>query len=287
MKKLMTLALLVMVFQSYGQGFEGTIKWSMKMDISDPKSKADMEAANKKLADPANAAKIKELQEKMNDPQMKAMMDANPAMKAQMETMIKNLSGAGAGGGVSSMVPSGFTIKMKGASSDVVMEGGMMGGTEILNQADKDQRVKLDRAKKTYTILPNGANDPRNTTAKKMTTPKFTKTGETTKILGYNCTKYTAEMTDNGKTVTEAFWTTTEIKDIDFKALAKQRLGQDNRAMIPEGLEGIPLRIETSVPEGKMVMEVTEIKKESFSASDFTIPSDFKEVKMGAMMGRP
>src|SRR5947207_5280608 len=106
------------------------------------------------------------------------------------------------------------------------------------------------------------------------------------KIMGYNATKYVGETTDKGKTVNIVFWTTTEIKDIDLKGMTSQRTGPGNRPMLPEGVEGVPLRIENSTNEGNMVMEVAEIKRESLPASDFTIPADFKEGKMG-FGGRP
>ena len=67
------------------QNFEGTMKWSMKSEITDPKLKAQMEEAQKKLNDPATQAEMKQMKEKMNSPEMKAMMDQNPQMKQQME----------------------------------------------------------------------------------------------------------------------------------------------------------------------------------------------------------
>jgi len=45
------------------------------------------------------------------------------------------------------------------------------------------------------------------------------------------------------------------------------------------------LKIESTTKEGNMIMEVTEINKESLNAADFTIPADYKEVK-GGMFGR-
>jgi hypothetical protein len=73
-------------------------------------------------------------------------------------------------------------------------------------------------------------------------------------------------------------WTTTEIKDLDLKALAKQRTGR-GQSMFYEGVDGVPLKIESATKEGIMVMQVTEIKKQSLNAADFTIPSDYTEKK--------
>jgi hypothetical protein len=89
---------------------------------------------------------------------------------------------------------------------------------------------------------------------------------------------------ERGQTVTSNFWTTTEIKDIDLKAMAKQRMGR-GQAFMPEGMDGMPLKIESFAKEGNMVMEALEIKRESLNASDFTIPSDYKETQ--GMFGGP
>lgn len=103
------------------------------------------------------------------------------------------------------------------------------------------------------------------------------------KILGHNCTKYIVLMNEGDRTVTTNMWTTTEIKDIDMKAWAKQRTGR-GQYMFYENVEGVPLRMESITKEGNMVMEVTEIKRESLNAADFTIPSDYKETQ--GMFGR-
>ena len=84
MKKLFVPTLLFVAVNAWGQGFEGTIKWTMKMEITDPKMKAEMDQAQQKMNDPATQMKMKEFEEQMKDPEMKAMMDANPQMKAQL-----------------------------------------------------------------------------------------------------------------------------------------------------------------------------------------------------------
>jgi hypothetical protein len=207
-------------------------------------------------------------------------MDANPQMKAQMEAMMKSMS---AGGGPGAMMPSGMLLKMKGGNTVTIMQGGMMDGFEILHMKDKDQSVRIDRKTKTWMPM---AGSPKNGAQDAEPKFKITKTGETMKILGYNATKYIGETTEQGKPATVVFWTTTELKDIDMKAMMNQRMGPNSRRLLPEGVEGVPLRVESSMKEGNMIMEITEIKKESLPASDFTIPPDFKEGKMG-FGGRP
>ena len=193
-----------------------------------------------------------------------------------MEKQLKMMQGMQSGGS-GSMMPQGFTIKIKGGNRLTIMEGGMMTG-EMLYQKDKDQTVRLDRPNKTYSVLPTGGG---NTNGTPMT-PKVTKTGETAKILGYNCTKYVVEITEGGRPSTQSIWTTTDIKDFDLKSLAKQRMGQ-GQSLFYEGMDGVPLKIQASTKEGNMVMEAIDMKRETLDASLFTVPADYKEVKFGGM----
>jgi hypothetical protein len=276
MKKVILALLTLATAQAGAQSFEGTIKWSVKMEVTDPALKAKMDASQQKMNDPATQAKMKELQDKMNDPKMKAMMDANPAMKAQMENMMKMQQGGG--DPMSSMMPKGMTVKIKGGNSLVSMDGGMMAG-DFLHTADKS--VRLDRTNKTYSVMPSGNGASGQGDGSK---PTVTKTSETMKIVGYNCTKYIVTMNERGQTIVSNVWATTEIKDIDLKAIARQRMGR-GQSMFYEGVEGMPLRIESSTPQGQMTMEVTDFKRESLNASDFTIPADYKETP--GMFGGP
>jgi hypothetical protein len=246
------------------------MKWSMKFEASDPAMKAKMEEGNKKASDPA---KQKEMQDAMNDPKMKAMMEANPAMKARMEQVMQ---GQQSGDMAGSMMPKGFTVKIKDGKSLVTMEGGMSG--EMLNTGDKVYR--LDRANKTYSVMPSGEGKEMENKQK----PTVTKTSETMKIAGHNCTKYIITIVEHGQTITSNQWATTEIKDFDTKMLLKQKTGR-GQSMFYEGVEGIPLRTETTMKEGTSIMEVTDIKRESLNAADFTIPSDYKETQ--GMWGGP
>jgi hypothetical protein len=270
MKNLILPVLVLLTFQVIAQSFEGKIRWSMKMEITDPKRKAQMEEAQKKMNDPANQAKMKEMQAKMNDPQFKAMMENNPQMKAQMEQAMKAMQSG-------SMMPTGIDVRIKGLNTLTKMEGGMMAG-ELLYLHDKDQSYMLDRQNKTYSPMPHAGDKMANATSD----VKVTKTGETAKILGYNCTKYVVEAMANGKPMTQSLWATTEIQGIDMKALSKGRWGKDQ--MYFDKIDGVPLKMEIKTSEGIMTMEATEFKKESQNAADFQIPSEFKETPfMGGM----
>lgn len=270
MKTRMTLFFLMLSVVCLAQNFEGVIRWSVTSEITDPKLKAQMDEAEKKMNDPATQAQMKQMQEKMNDPQMKAMMDANPQMKAQMENAMKMMQG----GGMSSMMPTGFTIKIKDGNTLAIMEGGMMAGNETLYLKDKNQTYLLNGPNKTYSLVSTGA------TGKTQGDVKVTKTAETQKILNYTCTKTIVTVTDKGNSVNQIFWTTNEIKDFDFKSLAKQRVGGGSQSMFYENMEGVPLKMEMSTPQMKMVMQVADIQKIALDKTTFSIPAGYTEVKL-------
>ncbi len=270
MKKVFFFFFLLVTLVSHAQTFEGTVTWSVKYEFTDPARKAQMEKAQKSMDDPANQAKMKQMQEQMNSPEMKKMMEANPQMKERMEAAMKMMQG-GEGG---SMLPKTLIIKTKGNSSVSKMEGGMM-GAETLYDGDKKQAYMINRNSKTYMLMNAGSG-----AAKDSVQRKVTKTGETMKVLGYNCTKYIVDVTTaKGTSMTQIFWTSTDIKGMDMRSLARQRMGNSGQSIYYEGIDGVPLRIEMNMPQMNMAMEVTDIKKELLPASDFTIPSDFTETK--------
>ena len=277
MKKTLILLLLLTVTFVHAQNFEGIINWTMKMEITDPQMKAQMDAAQKQMSDPATQAKMKEMQAKMEDPQFKAMMESNPQMKAQIENMLK----AAQGGNLNSMFPKGMQIRIKNSNSITKMDGGMMSNMEVLHLTDKNTTYRLDRENKTYSVMPQYTDKDKE---KEKLDYKVTKTSETAKILGHTCTKYMVESTSKDPdakkyAMTQFFWTTTDIKGLDLKSLSKQRMGNSQQSLFYEQIEGIPLKMEINMPQGHMTMEATEIKKESQPASDFEVPAGYKEVK--------
>lgn len=269
-KVVLAFVLLVLVMTGRTQSFEGSVRWSMKLDVTDPSAKAKMEEEKKKASDPETQAKIREMQEKMNDPQFKAMLDQNPQMKAQMDAMMKMMTG----GDISSMLPSSVIMKLKGSNSLISIKGGIMDGNDILYIADKDETYTLNHASKTFTLMPKNDAAPQQK-------PKVTKTSETQKILNYTCTKYIIETTTpEGKTVTANYWATNEIKGIDLKSMARQQMGKEQAFVFPE-VEGFPMRIETTLPQvGSLTIDTEEIKRGSIPDSELQIPSGYTERKL-------
>ncbi len=221
------------------------------------------------MADPANQARMKAAMEKMNDPQMKAMMESNPQLKAQMENMMKMAQG---GGGMESMVPKSLICKAKGGNMLTMMEGGMM-PMETLYQSASDKTFFINRKDKTYSVVESaGGSEPRSTSPE----VSVKKTGETMKILNYTCTKYVATVKMGSRFVDQIVWTTTEIKDFDLASLRTQQFGRGQQFFY-EGIEGVPLRMEMVMAQVNMTFEVTEIERKSVPSIECTIPPILKK----------
>ena len=169
---------------------------------------------------------------------------------------------------------SNLTMKVKGSTIVTVVNGGMVNGTEMWFMNNHTKIMRVMRPQKMFIVLPQEAIAA---AAKSVGYGKFVKTGETAKVLNYTCTKYTGEMNVRGTTTNVAIWTTTEIKD-DLKVLAHLP-DPFSDPKLPEGIEGVPLKIEKTDPNGtSSVLVVMEVKPESLSDDLFTVPADFKEM---------
>ena len=173
-----------------------------------------------------------------------------------------------------------ITMKMKNGNASLMIIGGPMAGMEALYI--KNQTYSIDRAKKTFSV-PLSISDAMGGESPK---PVITKTSETKKILDYNCIKYISKVTAFSLTATTHYWIAADLKSIDFNIISKMTGDEDSPPEIIK--EGFPLMIETTTAtsdgktttvQGKSMMQVLSIKKELLNATDFSIPSDFKEAK--------
>lgn len=264
-KKLIGLFFVLGSFAASAQ-FQGTFVWGIKMEITDPKLKAQMEQANKQMNDPANQAKMKELEEKMNDPQFKAMMDQNPEMKAMLEAQIAAMKSGNGGSMLDNMMPKSIETHLKEGNSLSKIIGGAFEGESLYLKA-KDETYHIDRKNKTYTL-------EKKTEATQTPEYKVTKTEEFTTILKYKCRKYLVEQVDQKQKVTYTLWATNDIKNLDSKQFSKMKMG-NNQASFIEKVDEVPLKIQGQMPQGTMIMEVTSLKEENLPTSMFEIPEGF------------
>lgn len=261
------------VLAARAKDFEGTLKWTISAEVTDPEMKAKMAEAQKQMADPAKLAEMKAM---MDNPQMKAAMEQNPQMKAAMEMQIKMAedAAAGKGGGdmLTSMMPKSMTVRTKGGGkSHMTSEGGAM-PMEIITITEPAAAYWIDRKAKTYSKLPV---DQAKDDAAKLDY-KVTKGTRSTKILGYTCEEYLVDMKKDETTIRSTLWATDDIPGLDAKALAKARFGGQDAAYMAE-IDGVPLKMEMTMPQMKMVMQATAVTPGSVPDSLFEVPAGFTE----------
>ena len=261
MRILTIITLSLVVGSSFSQNFEGTLVWSIKLEITDPVAKARMEQAQKSMANPEA---IREMQERMKDPQFQEMMKQNPELKQQMERAIKLMSS----GDPMSIIPKGMVAKIKGDKSLFKIEGGMAEG-EYLHKDGKSYRI--DHEKKQFEEI-----TPSETSA--FDSVKIEKTKETANIKGYHCTKYNISYTNEGGAMTESVWYTTEIKGLSLNKLGHMSLGSKKEDFFWE-IDGVPLKRELRMPEGVILFEFESIDKSGVTAALFELPAGYTEVK--------
>lgn len=263
MKNLLILWLTALSFNALAQNFEGTIRWTIRTEITDPALKAQIDQSKKAAQDPARVAEMKK---QMEDPSFQKMMEQNPQLKAQMDKMMAMAQG----GGLESLIPTAIETKMKQKNVLTKIEGGMM-PFDVLYISKENKSYKLNRENKTYAEedVDQDEDTPQNT--------QVTRTNETTTILKYPCTQYVVTVSEQGQAFTHIVWATTAIMGLDADAMEKQYFIKGKRPSYYKDIKGVPLKIEMSTPQSAVIMEATEVTPRVLPASDFTIPADYQQ----------
>ena len=256
MKHIIFACLLILMAAGSGsaQSFEGILTWTNKSDIK----LSDEQAQQMKEA-------RKELEAQMNNPEFKKQMEQNPAIKEMMEKQLKTLESMD-NGGTMNFLPDKMITKVKGKNTSSTMGE----STIVLYRGDENKTYSLDTKNKTYYEFPNDDSEDTNLKI------KVSKTSETATINGYKCTKYIIS-TEEGATsgITQWLWATTDIKDIDPASF--RGAGNKNMNWFFKDIQGFPVKTEMNTPQGKITMELSEIKRTKLPDSDFQIPAGYKK----------
>lgn len=250
--------------------FEGTLQWSFKAEITDPALKAEMAEGQREMADPAQLAEMKAM---LEDPEMKAMMAQNPQMRAAIEAQVKMAEGAAGQSGdmITALMPKSMTLRAKDGRTHTQTEGGAM-PMEFIGRTDPLETILINREARTFSKVPH--DDAKDLTEK--SDYRVTKTQKTTKILGYTCTQYLVEVTQDGQLMKGIFWATSDIPGLAASSLLNARVGGGEDAFMKE-IDGVPLKMEMTLPQMKMMIEATSIRAGRVPDSVFEIPADFTE----------
>jgi Domain of unknown function (DUF4412) len=256
------------------------VRWTFNIEITDPAMKKQMAAAEKRMSDPKMQAEMQQAQAAMSDPQMQAMMAQNPQMKAMMEQQMSAMKSMQSGGSnpMMNMFPKAVILQTKSGKTLSAVEGGAM-PTEVLNLPAESASFLIDRKAHTFKKLPGEKPDAATSDASTYT---VTKTAETSEVLGYTCTKYVVDAASargpgEGKG-RYLVWATTAVSGLDSGALSKLRFSQhggDNGFM--RQIEGVPLKMEITTPQARVIMQAASIQAESLADEVFTVPAGYTE----------
>lgn len=144
--------------------------------------------------------------------------------------------------------------------------GGVM--MEIVSQHDKKENYMLyHTGKKAYKLPEESQTDQTN-----KPKPKVTKTSETETIAGYKCTKYLVE--ESNSKVAQQIWATKDIK-IPMGAFSSGMANRSSRAMLIEGIDGLPLKM--IVTENGTTSEVvaTAVNKSKIDNTELQVPAGY------------
>lgn len=185
-------------------------------------------------------------------------------------------------GMMASMMPQSMEYQIKASQMKMSMQGGMVGDMmgEIIMDNQKQEGYMLQHSSKTAFLIK--ADSSSSTQDMK---PEIRKSGETEKILGYTCKKFTITLETQGMQMTQEIWATDEINVERPTVNNPNGLGQ----IFVEGIEGFPLKTVMEMPMGmgKMVMTATEVKKETVKSEIFKVPAGYtvKDFDPSALMG--
>jgi hypothetical protein len=170
----------------------------------------------------------------------------------------------------------GDKVRMEATPRMTMIVDGKTGDTiTLMNSQKKFVRISGDKAKAIAELAAKYGGG----TAEK---PKLTATGKKMTINGYEAEEYVGET----KLFKASYWIAPDFPD--SAAIMKQL-----QAVIPAAwndlakgmmdyrdLPGFPLRTQVKTEEGEITSTVTAIKRDALNDSEFSVPSDFQEVKI-------
>ena len=233
------------------QDFNGTMTWSARIELTDPQAREQLSMAEEALKNPALLSML------LDSAQVRGLLE-------------KQLGPINPNSGATSVLPTGFTLQIKGPRALVKTEGGLV-SREVLTLADKNTAYTLDRRARTYQRLIEPA------AARSTAKAKVTRTNETATLLGYACRRYLVETDDGGAKSRFSVWTTTELKAANTTAFKRLQWGESGGADFLAQVEGVPLRIDATTPEAKIALLATRITPGALPDALFALPAGFKE----------
>ncbi len=237
-------------FAVHAQDFSGTMTWSARIEILDAQT----------------ASQVNLVQDALKNPELFAMLAKSPQLRGFLEDKLGPLNTTN---GATQLLPTGFTLQIKGPRALLKTEGGVV-SREVLALGDKAAVYSLNRPARTFERLSSDA----AATIK----IRVTRTTETAVILGYTCRRFIVETDDLGEKSRSSVWTTNGIKGLNAATFKRLNLGQVAGAGFVDQIDGVPLKIDAVTPDAKIALLATRITPGALDAALFNVPTGFREV---------
>lgn len=169
------------------------------------------------------------------------------------------------------MLPKLYTVYFKGDVSKFTMDLGMMNNKIISNIKTNTGLMLMEIPAAGQKIAVKMTPEDKEKQKDKMPDYTLTKTSETKTINGYKAVKYNAK--DKNSAGTVEIWTTNDITT-----------PINNFTEGFKGIEGTPVAFTTDMNGIKVKLTLKEIKQETVTDLDMTIPAGYTEMTMDDLM---
>ena len=247
------------IFYSNSQDFEGTISISIIPDSTDIATKKEMIKVNR-------IRETNQFQSSINNPKLIEYIEKNPEEKENIESLLLVMATQG---NIITLVPKSFLISVKGYNSLHKIKGGANGGLEILSLKEKNISYQIKHSDNTY--KERLKKSPKHNI-------EVTKTIETERILGFECSKYIFKITQDGRIRESEIWIAPPTMGLDIDQIIQYPTNGDLSNSYLKRIDGIPLRAKMTIGTGKFIMEIKNINQKKLPSSLFNIPNGYEKV---------
>lgn len=276
MKKIYWILVIVILATSvsYAQNlFEGSVKWSVKMEYLNPSIAEKKKQEIATLISPESMNQLLDMEQRIQDPVVRKHLDSNGFMRMQMNRNIQMRKFMQQHLGedfLTASSPKAIHVKMNKKNYFIQMEGGAPYLYENTLRDSTGRKFTINEAEKIYAELPEEAVDG---VALKS---KIVKTKKSEKILNYQCRKYSIETELYGKPVSQEVWVTRKVKPFSAKLLSDLNPGNKGTGIDFTRIKGTPLKMILTNEETIVTLVVTELKQEKVSSELFVVPAGYK-----------
>ena len=195
-------------------------------------------------------------------------------------TIVQKVEGAGQGGAV--------TIKIKGDKARIeatpqlttIVDGKTGEMTNLMNDKKTVVRISAEKMKAAREMMSkfNGKEEP-------VDKPKLTPTGKKETINGYETEQYVCETPSFKATYwiaaryPEAATILRQLQSLNSEAWRPRNMRMPDYTDFP----GLPIKTIVSMDGNQVTTVLTSIKQDPLSDAEFSVPQDFKEVKVPEM----